>query len=208
MLMEPLGQAAPDAWVLTMPSFIWTRVDIPESMVRMRSHTCNAVGSQLLIIGGYPPSAQVEKDAPCDPELIKVLNMNDMAWSSRYTPGTVYKTPEAVRRNAEFHLKRVDPQSGWADDNLRDAFHDRPGPPVLSVGEITAIVVSVVIGLPCLALSIYLLGMLLFMYSFFPRELPKFRWPSSWWPAPPRPESPPPDRAFPEQEDVDKVVGF
>lgn len=54
---------------------------MPDSVVRMRSHTCNAVGSQLLIIGGYPPSAQVEKNATCDPELIKVLDMNTMTVS-------------------------------------------------------------------------------------------------------------------------------
>jgi len=63
----------------------------------MRSHTCNAVGSQLLIIGGYPPSAQVEADAHCDSELIKVLDINAMTWSLQYTPGTVYKTPELLR---------------------------------------------------------------------------------------------------------------
>jgi len=54
---------------------------MPDSMVRMRSHTCNAVGSQLLIIGGYPPSAQVDVNVSCDPELIKVLDMNTMAVS-------------------------------------------------------------------------------------------------------------------------------
>jgi len=170
--MEPLGEAVPDAWVLTMPSFIWTRVQIPESMARMRSHTCNAVGSQLLIIGGYPPSAQVEKDAPCDSELIKVLDMNAMTWSSHFTPGTVYKTPEIVRKNAEFHLGHADPKSGWVDDNLRGAFHysrsttpgvptpswppartPRPPPPPW---KIAVIVISAVIGLSLLTALIHL----------------------------------------------------
>jgi len=54
---------------------------MPDSIVRMRSHTCNAVGSQLLIIGGYPLPTQVEKNATCDPELIKVLDMNTMTVS-------------------------------------------------------------------------------------------------------------------------------
>jgi hypothetical protein len=153
MLMEPLGKAVPDTWVLTMPSFIWTQVEIPDSMARMRSHTCNAIGSQLLIIGGYPPSAQVEKDAPCDPELIKVLDMNELTWSSHFTPRTVYKTPEIVRKNAEFHLGRVDPKSGWADNNLRDAFHYRPPMPPW---KIAVIVVSAIIGLSLLIWSIVL----------------------------------------------------
>jgi len=173
MLMEPLGEAAPDAWVLTMPSFIWARVEIPDSMVRMRSHTCNAVGSQLLIIGGYPPSVKVEKDAPCDSEIIKVLDMNQMTWSSHYTPGTVYRTPELVRKKAEFHLKRVDPHSGWADDRLRDAFHISIGgstPPILSRGEIAGIVVSGVIVLILLAFCIC---------CFICKPLPKLQWPSA-----------------------------
>ncbi|KAG0636096.1 hypothetical protein HOY80DRAFT_386830 [Tuber brumale] len=180
MLMEPLGEAVPDAWILTMPSFIWTRVQIPESMARMRSHTCNAVGSQLLILGGYPPSAQVEQDAPCDSELIKVLDMNAMTWSSHYAPGTVYKTPELVRKNAEFHLGRVDPQSGWADDRLRDAFYISIGHsarrPILSGAEKAGIVVSLVIGLPLLALFIF--------YLIF-KSLPRWQWPP-WPPRPPR----------------------
>ncbi|CUS07228.1 unnamed protein product [Tuber aestivum] len=176
MLMEPLGEAAPDAWVLTMPSFIWTRVEVPDSMVRMRSHTCNAVGSQLLIIGGYPPSAQVEKDAPCDSELIKVLDMNQVTWSSHYTPGTVYKTPEIVRKNAEFHLNRVDPHSGWADDSLRDAFHYTrapppapPPPPNLSSGKIAAIGVS-----SAVVLALVVFGSCV---AFGLVKIPRFRWP-------------------------------
>lgn len=179
MLMEPLGDAAPDTWVLTMPSFIWTRVEMPDSMVRMRSHTCNAVGSQLLIIGGYPPSAQVDANVSCDPELIKVLDMNTMTWGSRYTPGTVYKTPELVRKYAEFHLNRVDPQSGWADDTLREAFRHSIGggdtqptststPPPLSREEIAGIVVSAVIGLPLLVFAI--------LCAIF-RSLPRCQWP-------------------------------
>ncbi|KAG0125102.1 hypothetical protein HOY82DRAFT_673246 [Tuber indicum] len=110
MLMEPLGKAVPDTWVLTMPSFIWTQVEIPDSMARMRSHSCNAVGSQLLIIGGYPPSAQVEKDAPCDPELIKVLDMNEMAVSSIYLrrrnpqPPPLPPSPDAVDSDAVAEL--------------------------------------------------------------------------------------------------------
>ena len=96
----------------------------------------------------------------------------------------MYKTPELVRKNAEFHLKRVDPQSGWADDTLRDAFRDSistedpelpeptSAPPPLSGGEIAGIVVSVVIGLPLLVFAI--------LCAIF-RSLPKFQWPPWEW---------------------------
>ncbi|RPA98061.1 hypothetical protein L873DRAFT_1067579 [Choiromyces venosus 120613-1] len=148
----------------------------------MRSHPCNAVGSQLLIVGGYPSSVRVDITAPSDSELIKVLDMNEMSWSSRYTPGTIYKTPDLVRKKAEFHLGRIDPHSGWADDGLRDAFHysingttsGKPPPQKLSGGEIAAIAVSIVIGVPLLLFVIFCL-----IFGSLPK-----------------PQSPPPDRPF------------
>ena len=104
-----------------------------------------------------------------------------------------------MRKNAEFHLKRVDPQSGWADDELRDAFRYSIGDPSpLSRGKIAGIVVSVVIGLPLLAFFI--------LCAIF-RSLPRLRWPPwesaavSHSPQPnlhPRPPSPSFwDRSFP-----------
>lgn len=87
----------------------------------------------------------------------------------------MYKTPELVRKNAEFHLKRVDPQSGWADDDLRDAFRYsiRDSSP-LPRGKVAGIVVSVVIGLPLLVFII--------LCAIF-KSLPKFQWPP-WEPGP------------------------
>ena len=74
-----------------------------------------------------------------------------------------------MRKNAEFHLKRVDPQSGWADDELRDAFRYSIGDPSpLSRGKIAGIAVSVVIGLPLLVFII--------LCAIF-RSLPRFQWP-------------------------------
>jgi hypothetical protein len=48
---------------------------------RMRSHSCNAVGSQLLVVGGYPPGGEVHQDVECDGELIKVFDMNRISVS-------------------------------------------------------------------------------------------------------------------------------
>ena len=67
-----------DIWVLSMPSFTWVRLPtvVPREN-RLRSHKCHAVGGQLLLVGGYPPEDDLDKDdPPCDPFIVKVLDMN------------------------------------------------------------------------------------------------------------------------------------
>ena len=58
----------------------WTRVPlVPEhNNSNTRSHTCHAVGSQLLIVGGYPLVEEVDREAPCEKEFVKVLELSDV----------------------------------------------------------------------------------------------------------------------------------
>jgi hypothetical protein len=72
-----------DIFVLSMPSFIWVRIE-PEGTAlgqeQLRSHTCHAVGSQLVIVGGGWPKDnnwQVDPRGECTGSLINVLNMNE-----------------------------------------------------------------------------------------------------------------------------------
>ncbi|KAH0612767.1 uncharacterized protein H6S33_009147 [Morchella sextelata] len=102
---------------------IWTKVPIPFGNSHLRGHTCHAVGEQLLIVGGYPPGEVVDEAAPCDNQLVKVFNMRNPGWKSRYELNTVYKTPQQVIVNAGLNLTgNRSPRKGWADKGFGAAF--------------------------------------------------------------------------------------
>ena len=46
-----------------------------------RSHTCHAVGSQMIILGGYPPGHHTDPRARCDAQLVQVFDLSN--WSVR-----------------------------------------------------------------------------------------------------------------------------
>lgn len=99
-----------------------------------------------------------------------------------------------MRKNAEFLLNRVDPQSGWADDTLRDAFrHSRRDTPPTDGGDgigdgvIAGIVISAVIGLLLLVV-----GILCIIF----RRLPRCQWPPWERREVPRGPRPPSVRTF------------
>jgi len=145
-------QGVGDAWVLSMPSFTWTRVEIPmTSLVNIRSMNCHAVGGQLLVVGGFPPGNFLEPNTTCDREMIKVLNLNGPSWESTYNPNSKYRAPEAVRNTTTLANLPV----LWASDSVRIAFTPPPkgGP---SPSEIAGIVVGAVVGLGVLVFAIWL----------------------------------------------------
>lgn len=61
----------------------WTKVKVAQGENHIRTHTCHAIGSQLLVVGGYPPGFTVEPDVPCANELIRVLDMNTLSVSQK-----------------------------------------------------------------------------------------------------------------------------
>lgn len=46
--------------------------------VRKRGHTCHAVGSQMIVVGGYPtrPGFGVDPTEPCEENLITVFDLS------------------------------------------------------------------------------------------------------------------------------------
>lgn len=71
----------------------WTKVPVPNGDSHLRSHSCHAIGSQLLVVGGYLPGFRVEPDVECSTELIRVFDMNGII--VRQTP-----VPTSFRRNS------------------------------------------------------------------------------------------------------------
>jgi DNA primase catalytic subunit len=64
-----------------MGQYSWTKIQIPGVDNYSRTHSCEVAGSQLVVLGGYPPSVVVEESVPCVKELIRVFDMNDISVS-------------------------------------------------------------------------------------------------------------------------------
>ncbi|KAK5046741.1 hypothetical protein LTR84_007502 [Exophiala bonariae] len=146
-------------YVLSMPSFTWKRVVplFPE-LNELRSHTCHAVGDQLLIVGGYPTGQTVLRETSIDDQYIKVLRIGDsLTWTDTYQPETTYQTPDDVQRAATGQ----EPFYPWADDRLREAFECKqppdPHPPPLPVAAIAGGVVGGVFGVFVVFVALWVL---------------------------------------------------
>ena len=146
----------PDIYVLSMPSFIWTKLstDSPQTN-EIRSHTCHALGGQLLVVGGYPAGTSLGANASCDAQYLKVLNIgaDELTWNDGYIVGSKYRSPRKVRETVQGN--RTPFRVGFANKKLEEAFrHREPSPP--PVGTIVGIVISVVAAVALLSGLVFL----------------------------------------------------
>lgn len=163
------GEGISDIYVLSMPSFIWTTVETAISNANLiRSHTCHAVGSQLIIVGGYPAGMEVESNMTCDPAYIKVLDIGEegTAWADGFQADSEYRTPPKVRTVIG---DRRTPDSGFAYEHLLQDFPPIPTPTqnstaaqtstttegVLSPGAIAGASVGGVVGALAIGLGVW-----------------------------------------------------
>lgn len=82
-----------EMYVLTIPGFTWTYIgDKLSSQPSARAgHTCDLIGSQMIVIGGY-----VASDLLCDSQSVYVFDTTSFNWKNTYTPGLPYKTPDML----------------------------------------------------------------------------------------------------------------
>lgn len=92
-VLDPLPRAQyNDVWILTLPSFTWVPVGSMSGNPPGRSgHTCNAVGAQMVVVGGY-----VGADIACDSPGIYVFDMTALNWKGTFDIGTTYSVPAIV----------------------------------------------------------------------------------------------------------------
>lgn len=87
-------QQSTELYILSLPSFTWTVVPSNSSTaqpVGRAGHTCDLIGSQMVVVGGY-----ISSDLLCDSQSVYVLDTSTLSWSNRYTPGTLFQTPTLV----------------------------------------------------------------------------------------------------------------
>ena len=92
-----------DIWVLSLPSFTWTKV---YSGISPRfAHTCHLVGNRtMLTVGGVANANQMQglyygSTPPCDWETagLGVYDMSDLVWGSVYNASApAYEVPDPV----------------------------------------------------------------------------------------------------------------
>lgn len=76
---EDQDQGITDMHVLTMPTFLWTKIRVPtesNNNTYTRSHTCHAIGGQLLVIGGWAPGDYLYPEVDCQRDIINIFNLN------------------------------------------------------------------------------------------------------------------------------------
>ena len=101
-------------YVLSLPGFVWTRVDNGTAAPRT-GHTCNVVGNrQMLSIGGLNPTYKLQ-DAQHLPDNftqgLGIFNMVDLKWTASYDANAArYVSPGIIQRwyNARWVWHSID----------------------------------------------------------------------------------------------------
>ena len=106
-------------YVLSLPSFHWTKQDAVATVARNR-HTCNVIGGrQMVIVGGVVGIVgQLFTADPWD-NGIGIFDMSAFEWTDSYNPNALpYVTPQVVKDYAKTHPH----PSAWADSTVEAWF--------------------------------------------------------------------------------------
>ena len=68
-----------DVYVLTYPGLRWYRSSSGNAPSQRAAPSCEIVGSQMVVIGGY-----TENLASCDEQPVSILDVETMTWQGRY----------------------------------------------------------------------------------------------------------------------------
>ncbi|KAM7220918.1 hypothetical protein V8F06_003642 [Rhypophila decipiens] len=115
-----------DVWVLSLPSFTWTKVADGAGSGRAGHKCFMPYPDRMMAIGGYTPSTGIA--LTCLKETIRIFDVNTAQWLDRYDPSkwSNYSIPDAVVKviggTATGGAKLTAPSRGWEDDGLGDIF--------------------------------------------------------------------------------------
>lgn len=115
-----------DVWVLSLPSFTWTKVASGRSGWGRAGHKCvMPYPDQMMVVGGYP--AQPGTGSTCLTDIIMLFNVSSLEWLDSYDPTVYsdYSVPSsvysAIGGNAKGSATSTAPSS-WATSALEDVF--------------------------------------------------------------------------------------
>lgn len=127
--VDPKDDFYDDVWVLSIPSFTWTRVSEGRPNHGRAGHKCfMPYPDQMMVIGGDTPRPGTGL-ACLDGGIIQLFNLTSAEWMDEYHPEKYsdYGVPSAVRSviggEATGGATLTTPSpSGWRDDELADIF--------------------------------------------------------------------------------------
>ena len=97
--LDPQATARDQVWVLSVPSFTWSKVGQSKADHGRSAHICTLPSpGQMLVFGGW----NLNHDGFCirDGSVIDVFNLNDHTWTKEYDPSstTIYKASNTVQK--------------------------------------------------------------------------------------------------------------
>ncbi|KAL2890381.1 kelch repeat protein [Ceratocystis lukuohia] len=131
--LSKTSQYSDDVWVLSLPSFTWTKIYSGNNIHGRVGHQCfQPYPGQLMIIGGKPgttsSTSEANEKSCLEGNIIQLFNMSSLEWVDAYDPAkqTNYTIPDEVSNviggNAFGGATRTAPASGWSDDELEKLF--------------------------------------------------------------------------------------
>jgi Kelch motif len=76
-------------WVLSVPSFTWTKVDDGDSAHARSQHFCSTpFPNQMLVFGGYNQGNPDYTLCIADGTLLDIFDLNDLSWKKSYDPSS------------------------------------------------------------------------------------------------------------------------
>lgn len=127
--IDPSEPFSDDVWVLSLPSFAWTRVNNGTSLHARAGHKCfTPYVDQMLVVGGYTTLSGLAITCLEDGPLV-FFNLSSAQWMDSYHPdnyddyGVPDRVVDKIGGNAAGGATLVTPTpSGWADDSLEEIF--------------------------------------------------------------------------------------
>ena len=116
-----LNIALDRVYVLSIPSFKWFRTSYTLANARI-GHSCNAVGRQMISVGGY---TFADNSAFLIPDVwrqgLGVFDMTEMVWKDSYdTNAAPYITPQMIKEDYEQNGRL--PPDGFDDPSVESWF--------------------------------------------------------------------------------------
>ncbi|KAH0536463.1 hypothetical protein FGG08_006676 [Glutinoglossum americanum] len=117
-----------DVYVLSVPSFIWTKVFSGTTQHARAKHKCSKpYPDQMFVVGGNSPAEVGDPTSCLDGGMIQIFNLNNLTWQDGYDPNvwSEYKVPDAVVKNiggnADGGATTTSPTT-WGDNALPSLF--------------------------------------------------------------------------------------
>jgi len=118
-------------WILSVPSFHWTRVQVTSPA--KKSLGCTTVGNYMVTYGGVPSAKEEGDNDACDQENygLRLFDMSKLAWTKRYdgpaaAGKNVYAVPkilyDVIGGNEQGGATRTAPVAGFETPSMASLF--------------------------------------------------------------------------------------